>query len=62
MIRIMTFFHPPTTALVSWRTIAPGQEAQAMATLPRINWLAKKMETPPKNYSNKVFSQHITSQ
>jgi hypothetical protein len=36
MIRIMTFFHPPTTALVSRTTIA-GREAQAMATLPRIN-------------------------
>jgi len=36
MIRIMTFFHPPTTALVSRKTIA-GREAQAMATLPRIN-------------------------
>ena len=36
MIRIMTFFHPTTTALVSRTTIA-GREAQAMATLPRIN-------------------------
>jgi hypothetical protein len=36
MIRIKTFFHPPTTALVSRTTLA-GREAQAMATLPGFN-------------------------